>query len=59
VIGDFQAQVIAPLLAHALPASAHRPGSLAGPRSLVLLKAAEAVIRALPYGRRGARDWRD
>ena len=59
LIEQFRQQVIAPLLERSVPLSAHRPGLLAGPRSLALLKAADLLIQALPYGRRSARDWPD
>jgi cardiolipin synthase len=57
LIGTFQQEVIAPLLADALPQGACPAAGWAGRRSLMLLKAADLLVRTIPYRRRGARDW--
>jgi cardiolipin synthase len=57
LIAAFRADVLEPLQARALPAGAYRPGLLAGPRAALLLRTADLLIRALPYGRRSARPW--
>ena len=57
LIADFRRSVIAPLAAAALPPGAHRGRALSGPRSLMLLKLADALVRTAPFGRRTARAW--
>ena len=57
LIADFQALVIAPALATALPPGAYIPSGLAGRRGHAILKAAEWVIRHSRYRRRTASDW--
>jgi cardiolipin synthase len=57
LIRQFRHDVLQPLLERSMPGDAFRPGPLAGARSLALLKMADLLVRALPYGRRSARDW--
>ena len=59
LIADFRRRIIAPALADALPAGAHRVSTLVGAGAEIILKIADHVARAARGWSRSARDWRD
>jgi cardiolipin synthase len=58
LIADFEARVIAPLMAESLPADACRPSDAGGRRCLALLKTAERILSRDGLAQRRSIDWR-
>lgn len=58
LIAEFEARVLGPLLAEALPADPFRPSESAGRRCRAVLKTAEAILSRDTIAQRRSVDWR-